>query len=225
MVGISHFILKRHLDNGYFPNAANSVIYNGYDAPPAAFKPLGDVITLGFIGRLAPAKGVGMLLEALALLVADNTPVELLIAGDGDAEYVSQLKTQAKNLPVKFVGHQQPADFFRQVDIAVVPSIWNEPLGRVVIEAMANGKPVVATPVGGIPELIKDDCGILSSSIASSDFSTAISKVMRLVLTDAKRIFVCAIEHSGLFSSEKISEKYVGIYRLCLSCDNKKGAL
>lgn len=223
VVGISHFILKRHLDNGYFPTASSSVIYNGYDAPAVAFKPPGDVLTLGFIGRLAPAKGVGMLLDALALLVADNVPVQLLIAGEGDSDYVAQLKQQAEKLPVTFVGHQQPAEFFRQIDIAVVPSIWNEPLGRVVIEAMANGKPVVATPVGGIPELMNDKCGVLSLSDTPADFYSAILHLCSYVSRNAEKAFGDSREHASSFSSELISGQYSKVYESIFLNKNDEG--
>lgn len=219
VVGISQFILKRHLDNGYFPTASSSVIYNGYDAPAVTFKPPGNVFTLGFIGRLAPAKGVGMLLEALALLVAANSPVELLIAGEGDDDYVGQLKKQAENLPVKFVGHQQPADFFRQIDIAVVPSIWNEPLGRVVIEAMANGKPVVATPVGGIPELLANGGGVLSAGVQPQEYFYALKKFLPSFCSEPLPWFKAAVHSGRTFSSCLISEKYESLF---LEIRNKK---
>ncbi len=212
VVGISQFILKRHLDNGYFPTASSSVIYNGYDAPAVTFKPPGNVFTLGFIGRLAPAKGVGMLLEALALLVAANSPVELLIAGEGDDDYVGQLKKQAENLPVKFVGHQQPADFFRQIDIAVVPSIWNEPLGRVVIEAMANGKPVVATPVGGIPEILANGGGVLSRDTTPLAFSTSLTLIIDEMLSAPELWHKYALQIGRGFSSFAIAHQYVTMY-------------
>jgi glycosyltransferase involved in cell wall biosynthesis len=57
---------------------------------------------------------------------------------------------------VRFVGRVEPRDFYPQVDTVVVPSLWNEPLGMVVAEAFAFGKPVIGSRRGGIPEMIRD---------------------------------------------------------------------
>lgn len=212
VVGISEFILRRHRDNHYFPTAGHSVIYNSYDPPVVEFRVPGEVIRLGYIGRLAPAKGVDMLIDALAQLVANGVRVELLIAGEGDDAYVAQLHAKSASLPIRFVGHQQPAAFFKEIDIAVVPSIWNEPLGRVVIEAMANGKPVVATPVGGIPELIKSECGILAASLDSDSFANAILLMHERVRRSGLEIHLLSGANATFYTSAAVASSYVQCY-------------
>lgn len=217
VVGISEFILRRHRDNHYFPNADHSVIYNSYDPPAVEFRAPGEVIRLGYIGRLAPAKGVDMLIDALAQLVVNGVRVELLIAGEGDDAYVAQLHAKSASLPIRFVGHQQPAAFFKEIDIAVVPSIWNEPLGRVVIEAMANGKPVVATPVGGIPELLQDGGGVLASDCSASAFTSAVIAILGAGHEALAELANSALVSSRKYSSLRVSDSYIKAYQQAVS--------
>jgi len=80
--------------------------------------------------------------------------LRLRIAGAGDAEYVKHLRGQAQGLNVEFPGKVSPAAFYESVDVTVVPSLWHEPLARVIFESFAHGVPVVASSRGGSPELV-----------------------------------------------------------------------
>jgi glycosyltransferase involved in cell wall biosynthesis len=112
-------------------------------------------LTIGFIGRLAPTKGVEMLIDAFARAsVAASRPMLLRIAGTGDVEYVNALQSLARDWPVDFSGKTKPAEFYDSVDLTVVPSLWHEPLARVIFESFAHGVPVLASSRGGSPELV-----------------------------------------------------------------------
>lgn len=159
VIGNSRFVLDTHLRLGAFAEANHEVIYNGYEAPvcvePRPAVPDSRPLTVGFIGRLAPTKGVEMLIDAFAgVAPAVTRPLRLRIAGTGDAEYVGQLRDQACGLNVEFVGKVSPAAFYESVDVTVVPSLWHEPLARVIFESFAHGVPVIASSRGGSPELV-----------------------------------------------------------------------
>ena len=161
VVGVSNYLLNRHMDAGYFKGVTNRrVIYNTRtpqelgiteDAPsPHPKLPL----RFGFIGSLTPVKGIELLLETYT---QNSFPVsELLVAGVGDNNYVEKLKRIASGQPVRFLGRVAPCDFYPHVDIVIIPSLWNEPLGTVIMEAMIFGKPVIASNTGGSPEMIVD---------------------------------------------------------------------
>jgi glycosyltransferase involved in cell wall biosynthesis len=113
-----------------------------------------------FVGRLDSEKGVEVLLEAWRQLAVAPDEAQLLLVGspvlhaDGRA-YLDQLKALAPAGTVRFLGAR--ADVvtpLHAADVAVVPSTWDEPFGRTVIEALATGRPVVASRVGGIPEML-----------------------------------------------------------------------
>lgn len=157
VIGNSQFVLESHLRAGAFPDARQDVIYNGYEAP-APIKPRDSVsqdFTLGFIGRLAPTKGVELLIDAFArAAAASSRAMKLRIAGVGDVEYVRTLRDRAEGAPVEFIGKVAPASFYDSIDVTVVPSLWHEPLARVIFESFAHGVPVLASARGGSPELV-----------------------------------------------------------------------
>jgi glycosyltransferase involved in cell wall biosynthesis len=124
-----------------------------------------DVLVLG-IGRLIEWKGFGYLIQAIPLAQEKVPNIRLVIAGDGDLR--AELEAQAQRLGledrVTFVGSVQRRDvpgFFAAADMVVVPSIRHEAgfveaLGYVVHEALATGTPVIASRVGGLPEVVGD---------------------------------------------------------------------
>lgn len=145
-----------------------SVIYNGVRIPAdpptagdraqarAALGISDHEFALGFVGRVSPEKGVRYAVEALMLC---DARVTLWIAGEGpEIEPLRALAAERGLLGrVHFLGYQaDPGPLFRAADAVVVPSLWNEAFGRVVVEAMGYGTPVIATAVGGMQELFED---------------------------------------------------------------------
>jgi len=113
---------------------------------------------LVYFGRMVTEKGLWTLLEAFSLL---KSSAELELVGEGPLR--SELETFLSGSPrhdrVKLTGYVAPEhlrDILVRSGLVIVPSIWQEPLGLVVLEAMACGLPVVASAVGGIPEMISD---------------------------------------------------------------------
>jgi len=117
------------------------------------------------VALLSPVKGIPYLLKALAQLKAKRQDFVLDIVGDGPnrKEYEAMARELGLGDIVRFHGLKakpEVAEFMRQCDFFVLPSLW-ENLPCVLIEAMASGLPVVATNVGGIPEIINKEVGIL----------------------------------------------------------------
>jgi glycosyltransferase involved in cell wall biosynthesis len=116
----------------------------------------GDV---GYLGRISTDKGVDVLARALARA---GVPGSLLLAGDSryvtaaDVRVVDDALTALGPRAVR-LGHTSPADLFRRVDLVVFPSVWPEPFGLVVAEAMAAGVPFVISDAGALPEVAGPD--------------------------------------------------------------------
>ncbi|MCK5287283.1 MAG: glycosyltransferase family 4 protein [Thermodesulfovibrionia bacterium] len=123
-----------------------------------------DTILVGMIGRLEPVKGPEYFIEAARLITEKFPEVKFIVAGDGSLR--SKLEFQCEKLHISdkliFIGWREDIpEILSVLDILVMPSL-NEAVGRILIEAGACGKPVVATRVGGIPEVVKDNqTGIL----------------------------------------------------------------
>jgi len=120
------------------------------------------VITLGYVGRLVDGKGLEDFLEAISKLnlQAISFKFQVLIFGTGPLE--RKLKKMANDLDISekiewrgFVPYSKVPEALSQIDIFVYPS-WHEGFGRSIMEALAMEKAVVATRVGGIPDLIND---------------------------------------------------------------------
>ena len=142
-------------------------------------EPVVPASVFGFLGRLDPTKGVEVLLEAASL--NRSLPCRILIAGSGPLGYVETLKAMMPTTSVvEFVGWATPAEFFSAIDVLVVPSIWEEPLGRVVHEAFGFGVPVIASAVGGIPEIVRSEVnGLLVPPDKPAELASAMERLAR----------------------------------------------
>jgi glycosyltransferase involved in cell wall biosynthesis len=111
------------------------------------------------LSRFAEEKGHRYMIEAVALLAAAHVDVSLRLAGGGHTlhEVQSQVRQLGIDDRVQFVGAvSSSADFYRELDAFVVPSVHSEGLPTTILEAMATGLPVIATDVGGAAEAIED---------------------------------------------------------------------
>jgi glycosyltransferase involved in cell wall biosynthesis len=170
------------------------LIYNGVDT--TAFRPREQgreasrgPIVIGNLGRLHHKSGQRHLLAALQRLASDASlpPWRCVIAGDGPegrslAELAGRLGLSSR---VEFVGHEDAPDrFLQSLDIYVQSSIA-EGMPNAVLEAMATGLPVVATAVGGTPEVVED--GVTGWLTPSGDDAAIARYVTRLATDPAER--------------------------------------
>lgn len=156
VVGISNSILQRFLSFDYFRNASKHVIHNTRAIPNPSHKTKREAnqpIRFGYLGTLSKVKGVEWLIGQFQKLEFD---ANLSIAGKGEKVYENHLKNLAGNSQIEFVGYVNSTEFLAEIDVLVVPSLWEEPLGMVAIEALANHVPVIANKRGGLQETVKD---------------------------------------------------------------------
>lgn len=120
-----------------------------------------DIIEFMFIGNLLRSKGIENLLESFLKNNLEN--IRLTICGDGELkEYVIQCLS--KDSRINYVGRvngELKDNILKRCDVLVVPSIWDEPFGRVILEAYKYGMPVIGSQYGGIPEVISNESGII----------------------------------------------------------------
>ncbi|MBD8733277.1 glycosyltransferase family 4 protein [Pseudomonas sp. CFBP 13710] len=158
VVGVSQHLLGKLADARFFRNASQQVIHNAspkIDHAPSRFARLdqAEPLRFGYLGTLSEPKGLRWLIDQFKRLPFNAT---LQIAGRGQLDYEQLLKQEAGGENIHFVGYQSPETFYRQIDVAIVPSIWNEPFGLVAVEACAHSVPVIASARGGLPEIIQD---------------------------------------------------------------------
>lgn len=144
------------------PNAASTTFFHNRTSRVTAsekFELPTEAVVVGLPGMIRPMKGHSFFLKAMAPLLKERSEVLLAVTGTGKERYLDQLRSEVDALGitdrVRFLGvvEDMPA-FYRSCDVTVVPS-RSEPFGRTIIESMASRTPVVASRVGGIPEIIR----------------------------------------------------------------------
>jgi len=147
--------------------------------PP--YRPPAEPDTLLYAGRLEIEKGVPYLLRALRLL---PDRVRLVLAGNGTLRSAYERLSAKLGIAhrVQFLGWFDAAQMercYRRCSLVVMPSIWPEPFGKVGIEALAQGRPVVAFAVGGIPDWLDDGItGLLARPADSADLARKIEELL-----------------------------------------------
>ena len=176
-----------------------------------------SVYDILFVGRLERAKGVDVLFEAIKLLETKyDRKLKVAIIGDGSLN--EELKGIAERLniseSVEFLGVRKDiSDLMRKSKIFVLPSRW-EGLPMVILEAMALGMPVVATKVGGIPEVIEDGKdGIL---VEPENPERLANSIFRLLDDDGLRSLFSSNAYRKIkeeYSIEKYTKTLLGLYK------------
>ena len=174
------------------------------DAPNAA-------ILVGVVTRITPEKGIHFLVRAMQELKG-KINVKLLIVGGPyfkkDVDYMDTLKQEVADLGIEdsviFTGFLSDTRIVTSLlDIVLVPSIIPEACPRTIIEAMAVGKPVIATPLGGSKELVTPETGIL----VPPEDASAVAEAITTLATDRERLIemgkAARDRAVQLFSSEK----------------------
>lgn len=169
---------------------------------------------LGTVARLEPRKGHRYLLEAVAQINKDYPNLRVLLVGDGELK--SDLRNLAKELNISsnviFAGFQKNIPkILSLLDLFLLPSI-EEGLSFAILEAMALGLPVIATNVGGTPELVQNgETGLLVPAKSSSALASAIARLL------GDKEYATALGEAGKrraaqFSSRIMAEKIEEIY-------------
>jgi len=220
----------------YVPKEIITVVENGIDigqfsgGRPILREELGlrENPLIGFVGRLAPEKGLQYLLHAAAGMLNTLPAAKVILAGDGPKR--SSLEKLAQQLGIEksviFLGRRSDlASIYASLDVFVLPSL-SEGMPLAVMEAMAAKRPVIATRVGAIPKMVKDQqTGLLVDAGDITGLQSAIS--LLLDRRDLCRI----LGQSGhevakaLFSSDSMAKNYIGIYRRVISLHSHTAAL
>lgn len=229
VIGVSDAVREDILRNNWGLAADKVVtIHNGIDPTPfvaarsraeareSLFPGGGDGCWFGSLGRLSEVKNQRTLLRAFARVVAVEPDARLLLAGRGELE--GELKELTRELgitrQVVFLGFRRDVpQILRALDVFVLPSL-REGFGLALVEAMCSGLPVLASRVGGIPELFGDaDMGALVEPTDEARLAEAMLALARMSGEERQRMGSNA-RARGLahFTAEEMTRKYAAIY-------------
>ena len=229
-VAVSAFAAERASRFDRRPSLRIAVAYNGVpdmrDVPAEEVEESrllagipADAYTVVMVGRFRSEKGHAVLLESLPVVARRvNRPLHAVLVGDGPlADKIAAKAFSLTSCRVHVVGHQEDvALWYALADVVVVPSL-REAFGLSVVEAMASGKPVVASAVGAIPELISSGrTGLLAPPGDAIRLAGEITKV----LSDASLAGSLAVagrrEYCARFTVEHMAERWLCAYQAAL---------
>ena len=199
VIAISEQVSRSLKSGGVSPERIR-VVYSGIDSPVLPSDLSGQASrsrvglpsqarVFGTVANLFPRKGYHVLLEALPRVLATVDDAHYVIVGSGDSEYEQQVRAQTQRLKlsdrVHFVGFQSVVwPWLAAMDLYVHPALM-EGFGIAVLEAMAMARPVVATAVGGVPEIvINGETGLL---VPSGDPDALAAAVITLLTEPEQR--------------------------------------
>jgi glycosyltransferase involved in cell wall biosynthesis len=169
---------------------------------------------VGYLGRMENTKGIEVLLDAVKLLPPSQ--VTVLLGGSGDTAYVDDLQRTYAADNVRFIGFVKPADFFARIDVLVVPSVWEEPLGRVIYEGYAHGVPSFVSSVGGMPEIVNDGrTGFVFTSRDSKHLAALLQQQIDQGWAGA-RFFAECVERGRDFSTDRVFGDYLKVWETAI---------
>ena len=181
IITVSDYIKSRVLTINHYDKKTTTV-YNGIDLH--AFSSCNhsinrnsiglqeDDFVMVFSGRVTAEKGIMQLIEAMTLL-QDLPRIKLLVIGssfygndDNENSFAKALREKAAHLSDRiiftgFIPYAQMPNYLQIADIAVIPSVWDDPFPTTVLEAQAMGLPIISTRRGGIPEEVTEESAIL----------------------------------------------------------------
>jgi len=228
---ISKFIKQKVIETFHTDNAKAKLFYNCIDIC-RFYQALGnereklrgeiglkreDFVVI-YTGRLQPYKGIKELLIGISQI--QNSRIKLLVVGGSfysgakRNSFIKELEGIAQQLDHRvvftgFVPYETIPNYYAIADIAVVPSLWEEPFALTALEAMAAGLPVVATKTGGLPEVLSDECAILLN--VDEHLSENIAKAIISLSSDTclyKRMSLTALKRAEFFTIDKYWENF-----------------
>lgn len=215
VVGVSRCTLDRHLREGVLTDVPlKSVIHNPFAVDETKLtKTEGEkgILRLGFLGRVCLDKGIEVIFRECASLPPE-VRYTLDIAGSWAPDLEEELARKYPGVPARSLGFVPQEHLFGNIDVLLMPSIWLDPNPRVSMEAFAFGVPVIATCLGGTPEVVDDgETGLIVDPLKPGDLK---SKIMELA-GDPERVAEMgrkALAKSAEFLPERILAQYREVY-------------
>lgn len=219
VVGISEHVLSEHRKRGFFATADREVIPNSITTSLQAEqlyrqRTIADgPLQLGYFGQIQAIKGVYQLVEAVASLPPEVVG-GLIICGEGP-ELAAIRKLAAQDGRIVCMGQLTRAETMRrmsEVDLTIVPSVWEEPFGRVIIESYQVGTPVLASRIGGIPEVLEDPVSCAFAPGSAQAIADKLRSYRTLSTESRRQHSELCYAHSRRYGTERLLAQHEELY-------------
>lgn len=179
----SQFVLDQFKQAGFFQGARQAVLPLWADVP-GDLEPgtsLGGSLRVLYMGTVSRHKGVRYLISAFLQLEDANAQLEIIGSGDQELDECRRLAQDDKRIRfLGFVSGEEKERAFARASVVVLPSAWYDNSPVVIYESLARGKPVVASRIGGIPELVQHEYnGLLFEPRNTDDLAESLERLNR----------------------------------------------
>lgn len=207
VISPSNFCLTLHRENGLFVNSCSVILPNGIEISPDTKENILNLnnrkFTILAAGRLEKNKGFHILIKAFLTLPEDS---QLIICGDGS--FSPELKKLTQNSSrILFIGKvpaEKMAEYYKIASVTVVPSLFAETFCQVAAESLAYGKPVIASRIGALPELIEEG---KNGFLFSPGDSEEMAKILNELIKEPEKLK--AMSEYARLSAEKFKLDYL----------------
>lgn len=192
-----------------------TVVYNGVDFKeiPNRVKKDKSQIIIGSVGRLHKVKGYENLIKAAAMHKKDNWMIEIVGAGQEEKNLNNLIDFFRLKDRVKLLGHIDDMEKkYNNFDLYIQPSL-SEGFGLTVVEAMGTGLPVIVTPVGSLPEIVRDsETGIIAEGTDPESLSRAINQLLESPEKSQKMGLLASEDVRKRFNIKSWNEKTIDVF-------------
>ncbi|RNC86054.1 MAG: glycosyltransferase [Balneola sp.] len=209
IVSNSNLTLSLHNQYGY-KRGQQSIIYAGYDMPSIKIhkNSLTD-IRFGYLGKINKAKGCHLLNE-IGRQILEATGNKLLVAGTGNQSIIDSFDKKS----IDYLGYMKPLDFYSQINVVIITSVWYDPLPRIIYESISfNVIPILSIHSGGKTIVQSIDKNLIFDPNNRGDFERVISYLK--TTSNLKSIYksLKRIGEGKQFTIEKTSYEYMEFYK------------
>jgi glycosyltransferase involved in cell wall biosynthesis len=231
VIVVSEVLKKYAIEKLKVPENKIKVVYNGIDIDEFFIERRivnKELWKIGMVGRFSILKGHFYFIEAIEKLVSIGIKnVKGCIYGSGSIGFKKKIENLIKkrNMDdyIEIIEGKNSKEIMKEIDILVVPSIIPEGFGRVIVEGMVSGIPVIATNIGATPEIIEDN---ITGFLVEPQNSFQISEKIKKIISDIelyKKISINAQKYAiEKFSLEKMVEGILNVYEEILKTHRNK---
>ena len=215
----SQFVIDRLNENGLFNNTRCVRVFNAISLDDAVLTRKDyNTIDIMFSGQLTRVKGAHILIDAFRQIEDKNARLHIL----GRGNYAEELKRIARDdsriIFHGFMEWEELREFYKKANITVVPSIWYEPFGLIIIESFMYGTPVIGSNIGGIPEIIEDGkSGFTFEAGNVNQLKNLLERVIRSP-EELERLSRGAFKAVKKFDIDRQVAQLEGVYEQAVKC-------
>jgi len=179
--------------------------------------PISSKITFGYVGSIIKTKGVHVIIDAVHKLEKYKDRFQVFIFGGGDELYISQLREKARGSNIEFKGRYSPDEIQKvlsSIDVAIVPSIWEDCAPIVLNELRLSKTPIIASRIGGIPEAVEHG---VNGFLFEPGNAEELAKYMKFFIENPQEIPKFMERTNWSFDIDKYAEETIEIYKTAIA--------